>query len=389
MTSKQHKTLVRIAVCLAIIILIICLKIASVFWNTRGNGDFDSERSDILGRRNYLVEKLVTTPEEVLEEMPSVIGPQFQGEWALYSCSMLSAALVNISHIYPDTQGENILYIERLIDIVISSEIRQYDTMRWGEDPLSTLDGSNSHVSYLSHLAWMICGYKEIGGGNKYDVLLADLCSAMNRRLLASKGFNLPTYPSEAIYVPDMLVAIVALEKYADLYKGKYRSTVNKWIKKAKNEWIDEKTGLLVSFLDEDGLQYINAPVKGSYSALNCYYLSLIDDSFAASQYERLKSLFWKDGIISGLKEYWDRTCYLGMDIDAGPILFELSPSGTAFMTGTATYFNDSLIRNKILQTGEIAGHTIQSGNKRHYLLANIALVGESIMLAMRTNIGR
>lgn len=388
MVPKQYKTLVRIAVCLAIIILFICLKIASVFWNTRGNGDFDSERSDILGRRNYLVEKLVTTPEEVLEEMPSVIGPQFQGEWALYSCSMLSAALVNISQIYPDTKGENILYIERLIDIVISSEIRQYDTMRWGEDPLSTLDGSNSHVSYLSHLAWMICGYKEIGGGNKYDVLLADLCSAMNRRLLASKGFNLPTYPSEAIYVPDMLVAIVALEKYADLHKGKYRSTVYKWIQKAKNEWIDEKTGLLVSFLDEDGLQYINAPVKGSYSALNCYYLSLIDDSFAASQYERLKSLFWKDGIISGLKEYWDRTCYLGMDIDAGPILFELSPSGTAFMTGAATYFNDSLIRNKILQTGEIAGHTIQSGNKRHYLLANIALVGESIMLAMRTNIG-
>ena len=388
MTSKQYKRLVRIAVCLAIIILLICLKIASVFWNTRGNGEFDSERSDILGRRNYLVEKLVTTPEEVLEEMPSVIGPQFQGEWALYSCSMLSAALVNISEIYPDTKGENILYIERLIDIVISSEIRQYDTMRWGEDPLSTLDGSNSHVSYLSHLAWMICGYKEIGGGNKYDVLLADLCRTMNRRLLASKGFNLPTYPSEAIYVPDMLVAIVALEKYADLYKGKYRSTVNKWIKKAKNEWIDEQTGLLVSFLDEDGLQYINAPVKGSYSALNCYYLSLIDDSFAASQYERLKSLFWKDGIISGLKEYWDRTCYLGMDIDAGPILFELSPSGTAFMTGAATYFNDSLIRNKILQTGEIAGHTIQSGNNRHYLLANIALVGESIMLAMRTNIG-
>lgn len=37
-----------------------------------------------------------------------------------------------------------------------------------------------------------------------------------------------------------------------------------------------------------------------------------------------------------------------------------------------------------ILKTAEIAGHTIKMGNKRHYLLANIALVGESIMLAMR-----
>ena len=66
-------------------------------------------------------------------------------------------------------------------------------------------------------------------------------------------------------------------------------------------------------------------------------------------QYDTLKSLFWKDGIITGLKEYHGRRCYLGVDIDAGPILFELSPSGTAFMTGAATYFHDSSIRKDIL----------------------------------------
>lgn len=120
----------------------------------------------------------------------------------------------------------------------------------------------------------------------------------------------------------------------------KYRSTVKKWIKRAQKEWIDDKTGLLVSFLQENGNQYEEVPVKGSYSALNCYYLTFIDETFAKQQYETLKSLFWKDGVISGLKEYYDRTCYLGLDIDAGPILFELSPSGTAFMTGAAIYFN-------------------------------------------------
>lgn len=370
----------------SVLLFLICLKTVSVLWMTKEKGGFDSERSDILERRNYLVEKLVTTPQEVLNEMPSSIGPQFQGEWALYSCSMLSASLVNISKLYPETKAENIKYIDKLINIVKSPEIRYYDTMRWGEDPLTSLDGDCSHVSYLSHLAWMICGYKEIGGGTKYDTLLADLCEAMNRRLVASEGFNLPTYPGEAIYVPDMLVAIVALDKYADMNNGKYRSTVQKWVDKAQSDWIDKETGLLVSFLDDYGSQYEGAPVKGSYSALNCYYLSLIDESFAKSQYEQLKSLFWKDGIISGLKEYWDRTCYIGMDIDAGPILLQLSPSGTAFMTGAATYFNDDIKRAKILRTAEIAGHTIKLGMKRHYLLANIALVGESIMLAMRTN---
>ena len=379
---KAGGTVVTIAVVLAFVVL----KAGCVSWQCREQGTIEGEKKEVIERRDYLVGKLVTTPRRVLRAMPSSIGMQFQGEWALYSCSMLSSALVNISHLYPETRQENLLYIDSLISIVQSPELRNYDKVRWGEDPLESLNGNNSHISYLSHLAWMMCGYKEIGGGNKYDAQLAAICEAMNRRLRSSKGFNLPTYPHEPIYIPDMLVAIVALDKYAELNGGKYQATVDTWIDRAKNDWLDADTGLLVSFVNEDGNQIEGAPIKGSYSALNCYYLTLIDNSFANEQYDKLKTLFWKDGAIAGLKEYWDRTCWFGMDIDAGPILLELSPSGTAFFAGGATYFNDIEVRNAILRTAEIAGHTITLGNKRHYLLANIALVGESIMLAMRTN---
>ena len=108
----------------------------------------ESERNDIIERRNYLVDKLVTTPQKVLNEMQSGIGTQFQGEWALYSCSMLSAALVNITQLYPETKEENLQHIDSLINIVMSPEMRYYDTMRWNEDPLESLNGDNSHVSY-------------------------------------------------------------------------------------------------------------------------------------------------------------------------------------------------------------------------------------------------
>lgn len=298
----------------------------------------------------------------------------------------VDCALVDISKLYPETKTENLHHIDSLINIVMSPELRHYDAMRWLEDPLETLDGDVSHISYLSHLAWMMCGYKQISGDSKYDKLLSSLCRTMNRRILNSGCLNLPTYPGESIYIPDMLVSIVALNQFASMNKGKYRSTVRKWVERAQKEWLDDKTGLLVSFLKENGTQYDGAPVKGSYSALNCYYLTFIDEIFAREQYKNLKSLFWKNGVISGLKEYYDRTFYLGLDIDAGPIMFELSPSGTAFMTGGATYFNDTTIRDEILTTAEIAGHTIRYNGKRHYLLANIALVGESIMLAMRTH---
>lgn len=125
--------------------------------------------------------------------------------------------------------------------------------------------------------------------------------------------------PKESIYMPDMLVDIVALKQYAALNKGEYASTVDTWVDKAKEEWLD------------------HSPI-------------------------------------------------LGMDIDAGPVIMGLSPSGTAFSTGAATFFNDNEVRSNILRTAEICGNTLSSGNKKHYALANIALVGEAIMLAMRTN---
>ena len=80
-------------------------------------------------------------------------------------------------------------------------------------------------------------------------------------------------------------VAIVALSDYSRLYNGECESTVDKWMEKAKNEWTDRETGLVASFLAEyNDSARIVLPVKGSYSALNCYYPSLIDPEFAGAE---------------------------------------------------------------------------------------------------------
>ncbi len=369
--------------------VIIALVVAKVIWvavATRHNGDFDSEKQDILSRRNYLLEKVITDPQQLIDEMPAAVGPQFQGEWALYSCSMLSASLVNTTLIYGEDREENIARIDSLIQIVMSPELRAYDRERWGEDPLETLDGHNSHVSYLSHLAWMIGGYKQIGGGDKYDELYHDLCETMNQRILESPNMNLPTYPGECVYMPDMLVAIVALTLYSQQNNGEYYMTTCNWLYQAQHQWLDPETQLISSFLPDDrsGI-YDGYPIKGSYTALSCYYLTFIDKWFARDQYEKLKVHFLQRRPMTGFKEYHDRRCWLGMDIDAGPIVCNLSPTGTAFAVGSVTYFEDWDLRKRLLKTGEIAGTTWHRKGKSHYLLADMALVGEAIMLAMRT----
>lgn len=369
------------------ILTLLLIKVIWVTWSCWDNGSFDKEKKELLQRKNYLVGKIVVEPRQLINEMPKGIGLQFQGEWALYACSMLTEALTNLAELYPETKEDAVAKVDSLIQIVKSPELRLYDKMRWNEDPIESLDGDESHVSYLSHIAWMIGNYKRIGGDSKYDALHDSLCRTMNRRIVASPLFNLPTYPGEPIYVPDMLVAIVALSDFSIQNHGKCGDTVAKWMERAKTEWLDEKTGLLVSFLDENGK--VDALVKGSYAALNCYYLTKIDPKFAQEQYEKLKTNFSQSFPMSGIKEYHDHSCWLGMDIDAGPIIMNLSPTGTAFAIGSATYFGDKDFRNKLLRTAEIAGHTIKWNDSRHYILADIALVGEAITLAMRTNFPR
>ena len=382
MTKSRTKKII-----LVVLISFILVKAIWVMCVTSGHGSFDTEKKEIIHRANYLTSKVATSPQKLLDEMPSGIGEQFQGEWALYTCSMTCAALANIAILYPQNKELSIKFIGQIIDIAMSEEIREYDRLRWREDPMDGIYGNMSHISYYSHLAWMISRYKQIGGDGKYDDLYHSLCKAMNRRIRQSKSLNLPTYPGEYIYIPDMLVAIVALANYSSQYEGKYSTTVDMWVKRAKKEWIDKETGLVASFLEayNDSVQIV-LPVKGSYSALNCYYLSLVDSEFAQEQYELLKKRFKQDFPVTGIKENHDKTCLIGMDIDAGPIIMNLSPSGTAFGIGCATSLGDIEFRNKLLKTAEIAGSTVFWFGESHYLLANVALVGEAIALAMRTS---
>ena len=369
-------------------IVLLTLVIGKAIWVSIATRDIywvDTEEADILRRRDFLMEKVITNPQKLIDRMPSTIGEQFRGEWAMYTCSMFSAALVNIAQWFPETETESKEAIEKLIEIVLSPELRRYDAYRWDEDPLENLDGDKSHISYLSILAWMIGGYKVVGGDDRYDSLYHSICEAMNRRLLDSPAMNLETFPGEYVYIPDMLVAVVALSEYSRLYDGKYEDTVKKWLSFLRENSMDRRTGLIPSAVPYDYAWNNFMSINGSYTALSCYYLTFIDEGFAKEQYELLKKHFLKHFPTTGFKEYMNKSPLLAMDIDAGPILFGLSPSGTAFGIGPATYFGDMDLRYKLLKTAERAGFTITINGKRHYLLADFALVGEAITLAMRT----
>ena len=63
---------------------------------------WEEEKTDILERANWLCSKIIVTPEQLMNEAPAMIGREYQGEWAIYCCSMLTHALANISVLYPE-----------------------------------------------------------------------------------------------------------------------------------------------------------------------------------------------------------------------------------------------------------------------------------------------
>lgn len=352
----------------------------------RQTSSWDEERQDILERARWLCSKIIVSPRKLLDQMPKELGEEFGGQWAIYSCSMLMFALGNISKLYPDQKDACIKKMENLLPIVMSEEIRNYDTLMWKEDALKTLDGSKSHMTYLSILAWTISLYKLAGGlSDEYDDIYKQCCEALARRMQLSRDFNLPSFPNGIVFLPDMLVTIVALVNYGKIYDDRYEDAIIRWVEKAKVEWIHKKTGLLIAKYHPSRRSV--RTVRGSYSALSCSYLTLVNDDFAKEQYDIFRKVFRQNGKLVGIKEFLNKSPKFLFDYDAGPIINGMSPSGTAFALGAATYFEDWELRSQLLRTADIAGATVKDKNSRHYRLGEIALVGEATVLGMRTNI--
>ena len=67
------------------------------------------------------------------------------------------------------------------------------------------------------------------------------------------------------------------------------------------------------------------------------------------------------------------------------PVIYGISPSGTAFAIGAATYLGDWELRQRLLNTAFLAGGNVRDKKNQHYRLSEIMLTGEAITLAMRT----
>jgi hypothetical protein len=295
--------------------------------------------------------------------------------------SSLVTALTNISFLDPDTREESLPVIAALIEEALRAPMREFDAARWGEDPLETLSGPQGHVGYLGHLNWMLGAYRFLGGDGRFDTVHQAIAAALARRLRASPIYCAETYPGET-YLPDNVVVLASLRNADPLFGTQHGEVAARWLTVARERLLDPRTGLLVFGIDRAGNHVEGS--RGSGAGWNSLYLPFIHQEFAKEQYTGLQRHLVRHlpfGLM-GVREYPHGVFRFG-DVDSGPVLAGLSPSGTGFAVAGARHAGDVHLLGGLLLTTEAVGSSIQWHGRRRYLFA--PLVGEAIMLATKT----
>jgi len=249
-----------------------------------------------------------------------------------------------------------------------------------GEDALDSLEGPHGHVGYLGHVALAMGARRLLAGPGPRDALAGRMAEALARRMLASPSSHLETYPGET-YAMDNAVAAAAIAVH-DLGTGQdHRAVLERWVAYTRTHLLDPETGLVSFSLGGDGKP--NQRSRGSGAGWNSFFLPMVDRAFAAEQLERIREhLVDRPLGIAGVREV-RRGVSVSGDVDSGPVLLGLSPSGTGFAMAGARLAGDARLLGELLDTAELAGFSWQWNGRRRYLLA--PFVGDAIVLAMKT----
>lgn len=338
-------------------------------------------KNDWMTRRAYLLQRTIENPITP-KDMPAFLPPLFKGEWAFGTYAMTAYAVTNLAFHFPETQPEAIGIVHQLITQLLTPEIRQFDTRQWrGKDALADLGSENGHIAYLGQLNMMLAAYHYLGGT---DPKLTQLFQQNSDHLFQSINrvpfLNAETYPRE-IYTMDNAVAIASLTLHDQLWPSRAKGLSARWLNFMTHNYQDKTTGLFPFSFGRDGRAYQYS--RGSAAGWNSFYLFYGDSHFAKDKFNKLVRHLVAEPFpgITGVNE-WPSGEGHG-DVDSGPLILGLSPSGTGFSIAGAVFTENNALLDDFLFTAELAGFSWQWNGQRRYLFA--PLVGDAIVLAMVT----
>ena len=308
-------------------------------------------------------------------------SPLFKGEWGFGTYQMTALGLLQVAQEHPALRAELLPAAEHAIDRMLSAEVRAFDTKIWrGEDALESLDGPNGHGAYLGYMNLVLAVHRRVVPDSRFAELNDRITAALARRLRESPVGLVETYPGEA-YPCDNAGTLASLILHQRTTGADHAAVIATTLAHYRETWRDPETRLLHQSIEPR--HGTPGPGRASGTALAAFLLSYGERDISRDLHEAVMrrcgdSLFG----FGYVDEYPDNQPGPG-DVDSGPLIFGISPSGCAFSLGASRMFGNRDAFVGLYRTAHLMGTPVDRGGRRIY--ATGGPLGNALLFAMLT----
>ncbi len=305
----------------------------------------------------------------------------FRGEWQFGTYQMAALGLLQTCRQHPELCTELRPGVEAAIAGLLSPAVRAFDARSWGEDALDSLDGPHGHAAYLGYLNLVLSLDRATFADSRHTALNDRISAALARRFRDAPHQIIETYPDEA-YPVDNASGIASLLLHQRLTGTDHSAAIAGALEGFRSRWRDPRTGLLLQAIDHrSGQAYDRGRASGT--ALGAYFLAMAEGELARPLYESIRSELTGSILGFGYVDEYAAGERGGGDIDSGPLIFGMSPSGTGFTIATARAFGDRALYVSLARTAYLTGAPVSRKDQRFFITGGP--LGNAILLAMFT----
>lgn len=305
----------------------------------------------------------------------------FRGEWLFGTYQMAALGLLQTCREHPELRDELRPGVENAIAGLLSPAVRAFDAQSWGEDALDSLDGPHGHAAYLGYLNLVLTLDRAIFADSRHTALNDRISAALARRFQAAPHQIIETYPDEA-YPVDNASGLASLLLHQRLTGADHSAAISGTRECFRTRWRDPRTGLLLQAIDHRSGQPTDRG-RASGTALAAYFLAMADPDLARPYFHSLRTHLAGSILGFGYVDEYTAGQQGGGDIDSGPLIFGMSPSGTGFTIATSRAFGDRSLYVSLARTAYLMGAPVTRGDERFFITGGP--LGNAIMLAMFT----
>ncbi len=264
---------------------------------------------------------------------------QFNGEWLFGTYMMAAMGFGQSALEHPSLRETNLPLMEQCIDEILSEDVRVFDCLMWGNDPIETLDSNKEHhAAYLGYFNLVLSLHRLLDTNSKYAELNDQITAVLIKRIESSRFGLLQSYPNE-LYSVDNCAVIGSIGLHGKATGEDYTLFVSTWLDNFRRRCVDPNTGLLIQALDCNSCEASDLP-RGSGTALGLYMLAYADHNFTTELYRAMRTHLTHNIFgFGGVREYTEGTKGKYGDIDSGPVVFGFGLSATGFLISGARLF--------------------------------------------------